>query len=469
MTVRYPVKGTPLPHQLLALQEANLKPAHAFYIDAGGGKTFTCISEAGLLYTQGEIDGMIVVAPNGPHRQWVTQELPRWADFDWCGHYNKAPAKMKTEFFGRPKKHRMGVLTLNYEALPTAGGQKLIADFIKIYPRFYLVLDESQKVKNPKAKRTVEAQKLGKCATHRRILSGTPILKGLEDLFSQYYILQAGLTGPFAVNTMSANWFGCRSYYCQLEQVHGRGVSPHAKKIAGYKNEQEFRDRVRPYSTRVTSDMFMKSEEPLRMTVETEMSGAQKSAYGLMKAEMLAMIDSGVVTASTALVQLGKLMQIASGFIMDEERKVSWLGDNKIEATLTLLESLDEPVIIWTPFVALKQRLHEEIGGSILYEKPEDVDIWKRKGGAIIGNQGSGLGVGMNLQNAAANIYTANSFSSEARWQSEKRTDRMGQTRLVRYWDLITPNTAEVKAVQSLADKEDIAAKNINGLKDMVL
>ena len=87
----------------------------------------------------------------------------------------------------------------------------------------------------------------------------------------------------------------------------------------------------------------------------------------------------------------------------------------------------------------------------------------------MIGNQGSGLGVGMNLQNAAANIYISNSFSSEARWQSLKRTDRMGQTRQVRNWDLLSTGTVDFKVMANLQRKKDIATMNVDGLREIAI
>ncbi|MCP4466936.1 MAG: DEAD/DEAH box helicase [Halieaceae bacterium] len=467
--MEYPIKGTLLPHQTLALQEANEKRAHAFFLDAGAGKTLTCIAEAGKLYQWNEIDGVLILAPNGPHRQHVTQEFPKWANFSWHGTYNKAPTKELEEFNARSPKAGLGVLSYNYEGAITQRGKKAIDAFIKKYPRFYLILDESQKLKDPRASRTKRAAELAKQATHRRILSGTPILKGLEDMFSQYFILQAGITGKFETSKMMPNYFACRQYYCQLAPVPNSSASSHAKVIVGYRHEPEFRENVRPYTTRVTSDMFMTSEEPMRIRVEVDMVPQQRNAYAQMREHLFAAIDGGLITAQNALVQLGKMQQIACGFIKDEDGKVEWLSKSRIEAAKTVLEGLDEPVILWAPFVPLKERLYDEIDGAILYTELADVDKWKRKGGVIIANQSSGMGVGMNLQNSSANIYVANNFSSEARWQSEKRTDRLGQERLVRYWDLIAPNTVDEKVLSAIAHKKEISARNIDGLRDLAL
>jgi len=154
------------------------------------------------------------------------------------------------------------------------------------------------------------------------------------------------------------------------------------------------------------------------------------------------------------------------------------LGSNKLDAAMDLLEQLEEPVIIWAPYRALQQMLLIEVGdrnerelwqNRAIYTR-DTLDLWKKdRTGLLVGNQASGLGVGMNLQHAAANIYMSNGFSSEARWQSIKRTDRIGQTKQVRIWDLITPDTVELKALSALAANEAISRRTIDGLREMIL
>ena len=474
----WPVKGDHLPHQTYALQRADGHRGHAHWIDAGGGKTRITIAEAGRLFVNGEIDGMIVIAPNGPHRQWLRAELPKWADFEWHGTYagahktaQRGETHPQTPFFESGRFDRMGVLAINYESLTIKATQKMLAWFLQHYPRAFLVCDESQKTKSHTAQRTQAAAGLAMRSSHVRVLSGTPLLKGLEDLFTQYFIIAPGSTGPFNRTDIKRNWTAARDFYCQTKSP-GRNAPAWAKMICGYRNEALFRDRVRPISTRITEDMFGKQTGATFVEVDLEMSKKQAQAYAEMRDLLLAQIDGGVVTAQTALVQMAKLTQIASGFLRDDAGGVTWLSDVKIDATVDLLEGISGDVIVWAPYIPLLDRLEEVLTAKFprvtRYRSPEDVDAWKKKGGIMVGNQGSGLGVGMNLQNAAANIYVANSFSSEARWQSLKRTDRIGQTKQVRNWDLLMDNTADHKIMASLMAKEELAALNVDGLRELI-
>ncbi len=493
--MEYPVRGKPLTHQTRALNESGLKAGHAYFMDPGAGKTFTAIAEAGLLYLRDKIDGVLITAPNGPHLQWVDEQFPEWAAYPWHGLHNRmTPKVMKDALFAGTTLDACGVATINHDALRTPKGKEFIRKFREVYPRLYFVDDESQKMKDPKAARTCEAMAIAKKATASRILTGTPILKGLEDLWTQYEIACPGRN----ITGFTSHWT-YKNYYCLLEPVYGRNVDPRAKKVVGYRNEEELMQRTRPYVSRVMSDEFMVGEKPSFMTVSCPMETRQAKAYMQMKELLLTQIDGEMITAKNALVALQKLQQLASGFIYHDEefepvdgederpdsdmevKPYEMLGRNKINAVADLLENLDEPVLIWAPYRALQQQLMIEVNDMIerrkigdralyLYDGRDSILSWqKRPNGVMIANQAGGCGVGQNLQVCAANIYVANTFAAEARWQSLKRTDRIGQKRQVRVWDLVAPGTTDRKALKSLMEKEDISRKNIDGLRDLIV
>lgn len=76
---------------------------------------------------------------------------------------------------------------------------------------------------------------------------------------------------------------------------------------------------------------------------------------------------------------------------------------------------------------------------------------------AFVAHPGSG-GLGLNLTAARENIFFSNDFNAESRWQAEKRSHRMGQTRAVRIVDyvhlptdeLVLRNLEKKRALQSV-------------------
>lgn len=496
----YPVRGTPRPHQARALIEADLRPGHCYFVDPGGGKTFLCIAEAGALWEAGEISGVMIFAPNGVHVQWIEEQFPEWCDVPFHAGHNQMTPKRLGEFMDRcGGKFRLDVYAVNYDALHTPKGNRAIREFVMRNPRFMLIIDESHYAKSWEARRTVETMRWALHAAYRRVLSGTPLLRGLEDLWSQYEIAIPGLAWPHepirfderqrtSVNTYG--FLGFRTHHCIVQEIPNPNPrAKNAKMIVGYRYEDELKARVAPHVTRVKASEFAVMEAPDVIPIHTPMSEPQARAYREMKTDLVATLDSGNITAQNALVQLGKLLQIASGFLYDQpsdesagyDRSATWtqIGTNKIDATMNLLEQLEERVIVWAPFRALQQGILEAVAERNArrawrniydYSSMKDaVARWREDPlGILLGNQGSGMGVGLNLQAGAANIYTANTFSAGARWQSVKRTDRMGQERQVRIWDLVAPDTKEMDVMKALAKREDLSRRNIDGLREFL-
>jgi hypothetical protein len=460
----WPLNGDPLDHQARALREAGLKPGHAFWVDAGGGKTGIALAEAVSLWRQNKIDAVLIAAPAGPHAQWITEQVPTWVkDHHIRAHNKMAPGKV--EAFLRNRTKALRFFAINYEAMITPNGRRLISRIFEAWPRVFFVMDESTRLKNPKAARTTACTEVGRMATYRRVLSGTPILKGLEDLFCPYDIVKPGATG-------FRNWFAYRNYYCQTAPVPG-ARSPHAVRIVGYRHQDELHENVAPYTTRIPSSEFARQSSPTFVRVDCPMTPAQSLAYRTMSKALLADLGTKILTVENALTKTAKLMQIASGFVIDEEKVVTWLGQGKIDAVNNILDELDEPVIVFAPFIAMMDAVEESLRARedrpvFRYRSRDDVDAWKEAGGVLVGNQSSGLGIGQNLQNAAATIYMSNSFSSEARWQSLARTDRQGQTRQVRYWDLISPETIDVGVLDVLSQRENLSLMTLEGIRAVI-
>lgn len=458
----WPVKGTPLPHQLRALEEAASKPGHCWWLDPGAGKSFTAIAEICMLYKLDMIDAALICAPNGPHLQWIEEQFPLWADVEYQASHGKQTPKQLDVFF-RHARNRLGVGTVNYEALGAGTkGKAYVKRFLEAYPRVYLILDESQKVKDPSTKRSRYLNSVASQCFYRRALSGTPQLNGLQDLFFQYHLIQPGQTG---FNSFTA----FKAHYCIQRPIPG-ARSRFAMQIVGYQNEDELKERTRPIATRIKADEFMKGEKPTMSKLWVPMEDPTWiRAYNSMKEDLLVDIGAGV-EVENALSQLQKLMQLACGFVYDEEGQPIWFSSERVERAVELLEALREPVILWTPYTALKSAVTASVAsqGRNTYGK-DDVEEWKNDPeGVLIGNQSSGLGVGMNLQHSAAAIYLGNTFSAEHRWQSIKRIDRIGQERQVRIWDMVTPATVDEKVLAALDTKEQLAIRNIDGLRNLL-
>lgn len=210
----------------------------AVLFEQGLGKTAPVIRTVEHLYRRDLIDGAIVVAPNGVHRNWVSDELPKhaglpWRGLDWHSDRGKAQDKALERLISLPSGRRADLawLSITYEGLMTPRGRAAVLDFgvgeidargRKIpggkkaaYPRFLLVIDEASRVKNAEARRTKKVAALRGFASHVRLLNGTPIGNSALDVYSQLKLLDP----LFWIRHGIASWTAFRSRFAILRKI----------------------------------------------------------------------------------------------------------------------------------------------------------------------------------------------------------------------------------------------------------
>ena len=77
----YDFKTKPFEHQRKAFYMSRDKKAFALLMEQGTGKTKVIIDNAAYLYAKGEITSLVVIAPNGVHRNCLKEidtHMPEW-------------------------------------------------------------------------------------------------------------------------------------------------------------------------------------------------------------------------------------------------------------------------------------------------------------------------------------------------------------------------------------------------------
>ena len=85
-------------HQQELFDRTRDEIAWAYFLEQGLGKSAPAIRTIEHLYRTNKIDAVIVVAPNGVHRNWVSDELPKHAGMpyralDWHSDRGKGQDK----------------------------------------------------------------------------------------------------------------------------------------------------------------------------------------------------------------------------------------------------------------------------------------------------------------------------------------------------------------------------------------
>lgn len=469
----------PYEHQSCELNRSRTLVAYAGFWEMGTGKTKLIIDTIAYLWWAKEIDGVIIVGDKGNYRNWygeIATHLHPSIERR-VAHYAASANKTQLremESVMVPKNDILDFLLLNVESFSSDNSMVWCDRFLKGH-YVLMCVDEATSIKNPKAIRTKNVQKIGWRCDYRRILTGTPITQGPLDLFSMCEFLQRGILG-FPTYTS----FKC--HYAIQQRIHLGPGRPSFDKIIGFRNLDDLTRSIESFSSRITKDECLDLPEKIYQTYNVELTPEQKQAYESLKQTAVIQLEQGLLTSTSVLTTIGKLQQICCGHVKLDDGTVVDIPNNRLDDLQTILETIgtEHKVIIWCAFqrdVELVMRriydwqknAHSAVDyyGKTPTEKREaNIKAFTTEPLCqyFVGTAATG-GKGITLTCASYVIYYSNSYSLEDRLQSEDRAHRIGQTKNVTYIDLVTSDTVDEKVLAALKKKEDLASQILDNVE----
>ena len=468
--LQYKYKTEPYKHQEDALNTCWDKTEYALFMEMGCGKSKVLLDNIAVLYARGEINASLIVAPKGVYDNWIEGEIPiHLPDYIKRRIYRWSPAETQKNKKQREEilrfSHDLDFVVMNVEALSTKKGTDFAVKFL-LNKRALFAVDESTSIKSPSAARTKNTLRIAKYATHKRILTGSPVTRSPLDLYTQCEFLDPALLGY-------SSYYSFRARYAEMVDRSAGGRT--FKQVIGYKNLEELNELLQPFSYRVLKKDCLDLPDKIYITRKIDMTPEQKKAYDEIKRYAITELsNSERVSVTSVITQLLRLHQISCGFTRSDLDKDVELKSQRLEELMNILEETEGKVIIWANYrFDIKRILKtitdkygpESVGAyygdtsdeerrRILY----DFQDKESKLQYIVGNTQTG-GYGINLTAAHTVVYYSNNFDLEKRLQSEDRAHRIGQSNKVTYIDIICKNTVDEKIVKSLKAKQNIASK----------
>ena len=429
MTIHYPFKTEPYAHQLEALERSWQSREYALFMEMGTGKSKVLIDNVAMLYDNGEIDALLLIAPKGVYRNWSDKEIvdhmPDHISTRMAVWSTNLTKKKKAEInhLFEPNSD-LCILVINVDALITPKGKKVLETFLNTRIALFCI-DESTIIKNPKAKRTKAAVKLAKRAKYRRILTGSPVTKSPLDVYSQCEFLNDNLLGY-------SSYYGFRNRYAVTEDMHmaGRRI----KQVVGYKNVDELQAILKDFSYRVTKAECLDLPEKVYMRREFDMTKEQKKAYLEMKDLAISFFEEGAASVTAVITQLLRLHQISCGHLPLDDGTLIEFPNRRIQHLEEVLEESDGKTIIWANYrndiKHVKEFLVRTYGAHCFVTYYGDTSVEERKEAIekfqnpespvrfFVGNTQTG-GYGITLTEASNVVYYSNNYDLEKRLQSE--------------------------------------------------
>ena len=448
-----------------AVIDIGVKGNVALFHDCGLGKSLSTLSILRHHIKRTGRPALAVCPIKLIENAWVADAKEFFPDMDVKALYHKNPVKRKKILH---EDHELFVT--NYDTLKSLLPEIADRGFCA------MAVDESSKMKAHGSQitktilalsgfRSTKAGKLYHCKTpieYRYPLSGTPAPNSPAEYWAQIKLL----TGP-GNEVFNDNFYTFRArYFFAIDLGNRRKLWKFRKSMFA-----EFCEKVSKVSHVVRKDVLGLPEQ-IHHVHKIPLGAKEQACYDRMKNEYVIQFGNKEILAATALTEVMKLRQIASGFCYDEG-DVYRIGMTKAEylwqEVLTKGSQRYEQAIIWINFKEEAKLLSNLPNSVVLADGMGTEEIAAFKAGKfqfLIANPAS-AGHGLTFVNCHhAASYSLN-YSYELFKQGKDRIDRIGQKHQCHYDHLLGANTIDEVIYKALLSKEKDASAFLDCLVDL--
>ncbi|MEZ4887329.1 MAG: SNF2-related protein [Chitinophagales bacterium] len=416
--------------------------------DMGLGKTLQVLTLLQHKKEEKQTSTNLVVAPTTLLFNWEKEVEKFCPDLTIFRHHGPFREKSTTEHFA------------DYDIIITSYGTLTSdIDLFSKYQFDYIVLDESQAIKNPSTKR-YKASRLLK-ATNRIALTGTPIENNTFDLYAQMNFLNPGMLGSIE--------FFKKEFANPIDKYNDNIKAQALRKI------------VYPFILRRTKELVAKElPEKTETVLYCEMNGQQRKVYEAFRdnyrLKILEKIDEeGMSKAGMYILEgLMKLRQICNSPALLNDTEDYGKDSIKLKELMEHVKDITDnhKILVFSQFLGMlamiKEQLEKEgikyeyLDGSLTatarkdavnhFQEDEKCRIF------LISLKAGSLGLTLT---EADYVYLIDPWWNPAvEQQAIDRTHRIGQTKNVFAYRMICRDTIEEK-IMSLQEKKRALAEDL--------
>lgn len=331
---------------------------------------------------------------------------------------------------------------------------------IENYPFDYdmVIIDELSSFKSNSAKRFKALRKhIGK-ADRVVGLTGTPQPNGFMDLWPEIYLLDRG-------ERLGSTITGYRNKYFRNVSRSSQFAIWDLVKGA----DKEITKRISDICMSMSAEDYLTMPERIDNFIEVRLSAAEKKKYDDLERKMFLDLGDEEIVAFNAAALSGKLLQLANGFLYNEQHEDIRIHDKKLDALDEIIDTNPgEPVLVFYNFKADLKALTERFSKARVLEGSKDISDWNDGKIPLLFAHPASMGHGLNIQEGGHIIvwYGLN-WSLELYQQANARLYRQGQkSGTVIIHHLIAEGTIDSQVMKALEQKGTTQAKLINALKD---
>lgn len=467
-------------HQERAVERARRQPRYLLGFDPGTGKTIATLA---IIAGRPEVP-TLVVCPVSVMRDAWEDDARHFTGLRVTIHHGAKAKRVEALRRAWLNDRRSGcVVVTSFETF------RQDFEILVAFGFGRLVVDESSRAKNPKAKTTDRVIRFADRMTEVYELSGTPAPNGPEEYWPQLRILDPRAGGladrPYAEKGSPSFWRWAGYWLDQHTRTLGSGGD--ARRITegwtvkGERREQ-FRDMLSQAIMRVRAEDVLELPPMHEVDVAVDPSPAEERATRAVLEDLAVHSEDGERFEVAASAAAMKLRQIVGGNV---RAGTDWqdVGQSKLDALADLVEPLaSEPFIVWTQFrreadrvVELLEKLGREVGRC----DGESPDVAGAVRGFKAGELDSlvchprSVGHGVTLVRSGDRpcryaIYFGLGYSYEEHEQSMKRIHRHGQGERCTYYYLLARGSIDHVMRAAVRRKERASRAVIDSLRERV-
>ena len=379
--------------------------------------------------------------------------------FNWQNELKKFTPSLTYLIHHGGTRNKAQVLKQETEVIITTYGT--LRSDIKMFAEVdfdYVILDESQAIKNPSSKVTKAACLLK--AKNKLCLSGTPLQNNTFDIYAQMNFLNPGMLG-------SIEYFK-HNFSMPIDKFDEKEQKEHLRKF------------VFPFILRRTKEQVAKDlPEKQEMVLYCEMGTEQRKIYEAYRNDyrdkLIGMVEEkGIQKSQLSILQgLMKLRQICDSPAILKEENYPNESVKLEELTREIAENIGgHKALVFSQFLGMLALIKEQLtklgidyeyfdGGSTIQERERAIDRFQNDDNCrvfLISLKAGG--VGLNLT-AADYVYIVDPWWNPAvEQQAIDRTHRIGQTKNIFAYRMICNDTVEDKILK-LQDRKRSLAKEL--------
>lgn len=463
-------------YQEKAVNFAITHPKCGLFLDLGLGKTLISLAVLERVY-QNETGHILIVAPKAIAKATWASEIEKW---DIALPHKSLIVNEKGHNLSKQKRLEAYQQVLNNPQRTVYFiNREMLADLIEncprsgkqiIWPFQTIVIDELQSFKSSNSKRFQALKKVMPAVNRFIGLTGTPTPNGIEDIWSQIYLMDGG-------QRLGKNITAFRHMFMHPGYTNQQGI------VCSWVPKRGAEETIYDLISDIT--ISMKNTNlvlPPVVFVDdiVEMSDSELKIYTqFLNTSVLRFGADTFATAANAAVMSAKLQQLASGAIYTVDKDGRSTGEyctihsEKLERLRYIRENSDDNILISYFFKSdadMIMKYFQSLGLPCeLFDSDKSDEYLRRWNNNEIKTlliQPSSAGFGLNFQYASHTLvwYTL-PFNLENYLQTIGRIYRQGQSKTVYIHRIMTNNTIDFHVLEALMNKSSDMQQLLNAVE----